>query len=110
MNKTLAATALATAIGLAFAGPVSVPALAQMSSGNMQKMEQQNKEKTMAMMKKFHYVACWGVAAAGKNDCASGSHSCAGQSTVNNDPASFVAMPEGICLKLAHASLKPGKA
>ncbi len=101
MNKTLAATALATAMGLAIAAPVATPAFAQMSSPV---------EKTKAMMKKFHYVACWGVAAAGKNDCASGAHSCAGQATINNDPASFVAMPKGICLKLAHASLTPGKA
>lgn len=110
MNKTLAATALTAAIGLAIAAPIATPAVAAEMSNGMSRTAETPVQKTAAMMKKFHYVACWGVAAAGKNDCASGSHSCAGQSTVNNDPASFVAMPEGICLKLAHASLKPGKA
>ena len=32
---------------------------------------------------------CYGVAAAGKNDCAAGMHSCAGQSKMDNDPSDF---------------------
>lgn len=47
---------------------------------------------------------CYGVARAGHNDCAAGAHSCAGQSTRDNDPASFVVVPTGLCGKLAHGS------
>lgn len=47
---------------------------------------------------------CYGVARAGHNDCAAGAHSCAGQATGNNDPASFVVVPTGVCGKLAHGS------
>ncbi len=52
---------------------------------------------------------CYGVAKAAKNDCASGAHSCAGQSTKDFDKASFVALPAGKCEKLAGGSLTPGQ-
>ena len=48
---------------------------------------------------------CYGVAKAGKNDCAAGAHSCAGQATKDFDKASFVAVPAGVCAKLAGGSL-----
>jgi len=47
---------------------------------------------------------CYGVAAAGKNDCAAGVHSCAGQSTKSFDKTSFVELPKGACAKLAGGS------
>ena len=42
---------------------------------------------------------CYGIAAAGKNDCASadGAHSCAGQATTDNNPNEFVNVPKGSC-------------
>ena len=51
---------------------------------------------------------CFGVAKVGKNDCAAGDHSCAGQSTKNMDKASFVSVPAGLCAKLASGSLTKG--
>jgi uncharacterized membrane protein len=52
---------------------------------------------------------CYGIAKAGKNDCAAGVHSCAGQGTKNSDKASFVYLPAGACEKIAGASTAPGK-
>jgi uncharacterized membrane protein len=52
---------------------------------------------------------CYGVAASGKNDCAAGAHSCAGQSTKNFDKTSFVYLPTGACSKLAGGSMMAGK-
>ena len=52
---------------------------------------------------------CYGVARAGHNDCAAGAHSCAGPSTRDNDPASFVALPIGVCMKLTGGSLTAGR-
>lgn len=52
---------------------------------------------------------CYGVAAAGKNDCAAGVHSCAGQSTKNFDKTSFVYLPAGACSKLAGGSTMAAK-
>jgi len=47
---------------------------------------------------------CYGVAKAGKNDCAATGHSCAGQSTKDMDKASWVSLPAGVCAKLAGGS------
>ena len=45
---------------------------------------------------------CYGIAKAGKNQCASvaNKHSCAGMSKVDNDPNEWVKVPTGECLKL----------
>lgn len=45
---------------------------------------------------------CYGVAKAGKNDCAAkdGSNSCAGRSTKDSDPSQWVYVPKGLCDKL----------
>ena len=52
---------------------------------------------------------CYGIALAGKNDCAAGVHSCAGQGTKSGDKASFVYLPTGACEKLVGGSMSPGK-
>lgn len=60
-------------------------------------------------MKPAGYEKCYGVSAAGKNDCAAGVHSCAGQSTKNFDKSSFVFLPAGACGKLAGGSMMAAK-
>ena len=46
----------------------------------------------------FKAEKCYGLAKAGRNDCAStGNHSCAGLSKVNADPASWIFVPAGYC-------------
>ncbi|HEX4504747.1 MAG TPA: DUF2282 domain-containing protein [Alphaproteobacteria bacterium] len=52
---------------------------------------------------------CYGVTKAGKNDCAAGAHSCAGQSTKDGDKSSFVAVPAGLCARLTGGSTMAGK-
>lgn len=54
-----------------------------------------------------HMVKCYGVNAANKNDCRSPGHSCAGQDSKARDPNGFVAMPAGLCEKLAGGSTRP---
>ncbi len=74
MNKqTIASAALATIIA---SGVIAAPASAAGS-----------KEK------------CYGVAAAGQNDCGNlaGTHSCAGQSTLDNHPGEWKLVPKGTC-------------
>jgi uncharacterized membrane protein len=51
---------------------------------------------------------CYGVAKAGKNDCAANGHSCAGQSKVDNDPTEWKYVPKGECEKMG-GSTTPGK-
>jgi len=60
-----------------------------------------------AWMKKGVVVEkCYGVAKAGMNDCAAKGHQCAGKSTVDNDPDSFIYLPAGICEKLGGHAMK----
>ncbi len=42
---------------------------------------------------------CYGIAKAGQNDCAnlSGTHSCAGQNKVDNDPGEWKYVAKGTC-------------
>ena len=82
-------TTTRVAIAAALAAAIASPAFVAHAQGNMEK--------------------CYGVAKAGKNDCAAGAHSCAGQSTKDFDKASFVAVPKGVCAKLAGGSLTAGK-
>jgi uncharacterized membrane protein len=48
---------------------------------------------------------CYGIAQAGKNDCAGPAHGCAGQSHVSRSPADFVNVPAGTCDKLVGGTL-----
>ena len=51
---------------------------------------------------------CYGIAKAGKNDCASaGSHSCGGTSQINGDPKSWIFVPEGYCERIVGGSKTP---
>jgi uncharacterized membrane protein len=52
---------------------------------------------------------CYGIAKAGRNDCAAGAHSCAGQATRPMDKSSFVYLPTGACSKIAGGSTTVGK-
>jgi len=56
----------------------------------------------------FKAEKCYGLAKAGKNDCAStGSNSCAGTSKVNADPRAWIYVPAGYCDRIVNGSLKP---
>ena len=48
---------------------------------------------------------CYGIAAAGQNDCATKTSSCAGTSKVDNQSDAFIAVPKGLCGKIAGGSL-----
>jgi uncharacterized membrane protein len=47
---------------------------------------------------------CFGIAKAGKNDCAGAAHSCAGQATKDMDKSTYVYLPAGLCAKIAGGS------
>lgn len=47
---------------------------------------------------------CYGIAKAGKNDCASGAHSCAGQAKAAGDKGEYLNVPKGTCEKLVNGS------
>ncbi len=55
------------------------------------------------------FEKCYGVAKAGKNDCASKAekHGCAAMAKNDSNPNEWIKMPEGLCDKIVGASLKP---
>lgn len=106
MNRRLfAASALSSAVGLAIAlqaMPVNAQEM-KLPPGANAAVVKQNMER----MAQQHLEKCYGINAIGKNDCAQGAHSCAGQATQARDPGSFVLLPAGDCSKIAGGSLKP---
>ena len=52
---------------------------------------------------------CYGVAKAGKNDCAGAAHACAGQSSKDASTKEFVKLPKGTCERLVGGTLTPTK-
>jgi len=55
---------------------------------------------------------CYGIAKAGQNDCSNlaGSHDCAGQAAVDNDPGEWVSVAQGTCKQLKGLSAAEAKA
>jgi uncharacterized membrane protein len=103
-HQVMAGSALSTALGLVMAA-ATLPAQSQgMDMGNAPQVVKDN----MARMAKNKLEKCYGINAAGRNDCAEGAHSCAGQSTQAHDPKSFVLLPAGDCSKIAGGSTKSG--
>jgi uncharacterized membrane protein len=48
---------------------------------------------------------CFGVAAAGQNDCQTATHSCAGEAKMAGASDSWIYVPAGTCLKITGGSL-----
>jgi uncharacterized membrane protein len=50
---------------------------------------------------------CYGIAKAGKNDCQTATHSCAGTATADAAGDSWIYVPAGTCEKIVNGSLEP---
>jgi uncharacterized membrane protein len=56
----------------------------------------------------FQAEKCYGIAKAGKNDCAStGNNSCGGTSKLNSDPKAWIYVPAGYCERIVGGSTTP---
>jgi uncharacterized membrane protein len=93
-NRFFSTAAVAAITGVAAQAFISLPAVAadkelpQVVKDNIARATAQKLEK------------CYGINAVGKNDCAVGKHSCAGQATKARDPESIVLLPAGDCAKI----------
>ncbi len=109
MNSTQLLKSALTCTLMLGASSLTSTAMAQQAGSMQMKMPpammKMQEHKTMVYMEKNHFVECYGVNAAFKNDCKSPGHSCAGQDSKARDPGAFVAMPSGICTKIADGSL-----
>jgi uncharacterized membrane protein len=50
---------------------------------------------------------CYGIVKAGKNDCQTNAHACAGQASKDGQGDSWIYVPKGTCEKIVGGSLKP---
>ncbi|MCK0509447.1 DUF2282 domain-containing protein [Aromatoleum anaerobium] len=53
---------------------------------------------------------CYGVVRAGRNDCGTSKHACAGQARRDRDAEEWLMLPAGTCERLAGGRLKAGAA
>jgi uncharacterized membrane protein len=88
-NRTLAASAIASFLGLVLASPA--PA-ADEDSGKRPPQEK-----------------CYGIAKKGQNDCASANHSCSNEAKTDGDSAEWLHVPKGTCEKIVGGSLTAAK-
>ncbi len=102
-RRTLTASVVASAVGLAAA---VTPATSSPLGSGLKAAPATTSNIIRVAAKK---EKCYGINAVGKNDCAAGAHSCAGQATQARDAKSFVVLPAGVCGKIAGGSLKPTK-
>jgi uncharacterized membrane protein len=77
----------------------STALVALLSTGVIAKAEAASKEK------------CYGISQAGQNDCANlaGTHSCAGQSSIDNDKGEWKLVKKGTCSTLGGLSKTEAK-
>jgi uncharacterized membrane protein len=52
------------------------------------------------------FEKCMGIVKAGKNDCGTSGHACAGQSTKDGAPDEWIYVPQGTCEKIAGGKVK----
>jgi uncharacterized membrane protein len=56
----------------------------------------------------FQAEKCYGIAKAGRNDCAStGNNSCAGTARADADPRAWIYVPAGYCERIVNGSKMP---
>ena len=56
------------------------------------------------------FEKCYGIAKAAKNDCASGTETCAGQSKTDGAKEAWLGVPKGTCDKIVGGSTSAGSA
>jgi len=98
MHKPLSKTAFLVAA--AVAASLAMPALAA--------EDMKEDMKNTGAAKPGKKEKCYGINEAGKNDCATRAHSCAGEAKEAHDPNSWVFAPAGTCEK-SGGSLTPKK-
>ncbi len=52
------------------------------------------------------FEKCMGIVKAGKNDCGTSGHACAGQSTKDAAPDEWIYVPKGTCEKIVGGKVK----
>lgn len=102
MSKNITIAALSAVIFLGMSSQAS----AQSSTDTKMIQQKTMTNLTQEMPKGFE--KCYGIAKAGKNDCASGTEACAGQAKNDNDKSAWLGLPKGTCGKIVGGSTTEG--
>ena len=105
MSKKIVVAALGAVVALG----LGAQAMADTATPASMKMQKETKKMLTKEMPKG-FEKCYGIAKAGKNDCASGSEACAGQSKADSAKDAWVGVPKGTCDKIVGGSTSEGSA
>jgi len=108
-ENTMSKKIALAAIGAVVAMGIGSHAVADDAS-NASKMMQQKTKKMLMKEMPNGFEKCYGIAKAGKNQCASGAEACAGQSKIDNAKDAWVAVPKGTCEAINGGSTTEGSA
>ncbi len=99
MSNKIVLSTLGAVVALGFASSV-------FADTNVQN---QTAEKLKAAMPSG-FEKCYGITKSGKNDCASGTEACAGQSKVDGAKDAWIGLPKGTCDRIVGGSTTAGSA
>jgi uncharacterized membrane protein len=77
---------------------VAIAGLVALGIANLTAVAQAH--ETDWMKKGVSVEKCYGISKAGKNDCSTKSHGCAGLAKVDDDPDEWIYVPAGLCDKI----------
>jgi uncharacterized membrane protein len=100
-NKVIIST-LSAIIAIGFGSQ----AIADDTSNSMM-MQKKTKDMLMKEMP-TGFEKCYGIAKAGKNDCASGTEACAGQSKTDGAKEAWLGVPMGTCERIVGGNTTSG--
>ena len=94
------------AISAVIAMGIASTSNAAMSNANQTPNNKTNEDMSQMMGMPAGMEKCYGIAKSGQNDCGTASHSCSGESKMNNDKEAWIAVPTGTCNKIVGGSTK----
>jgi uncharacterized membrane protein len=103
-RRTLALSVLLSAVGM-LADAATAPSATAQDTQLAPGADPAAVAQTEARMRQEHLVKCYGINAAGRNDCATSAHACATRAPRASDGNSFVLLPSGDCEKIAGGAL-----
>ena len=104
MSNKILITTLSTIVAMGLGSS----AMADAASDSLTMQNTMQTTLTKAMPGGFE--KCYGIAAAAKNDCASGTEACAGQSKLSGAKDAWLGVPMGTCERIVGGSLTEGPA
>jgi uncharacterized membrane protein len=105
INKVIS-NAISAVLAMSVVG-ISTSSKAAEVSPMQQQSGANNSQMMQGVNKNNGIEKCYGIAKAGRNDCGTALHACAGEAKTNNDRKEWIFVPIGICDKIVGGSKEP---